>query len=108
MAASSRRTTPAMRTPNASASAGPGPSARPRGEAGKQRRAGGALSSIRQRLPDWLSSLEGLRKVSINVLVVAVSVLGSGVVLKDALKQVTIIDTISVPKELEADGYTAV
>ena len=32
--------------------------------------------------------------------------LGSGVVLKDALKQVAVIDTISVPKDLEADGYT--
>src|SRR5262245_10192503 len=54
----------------------------------------------------WLSSLEGPRKVVINGLLVIVSLLGSGVVLKDALKQVTVIDTISVPKDLEAVGYT--
>jgi hypothetical protein len=64
------------------------------------------LSSIQRRLPGWLSSLEGPRKLAINGLVVIVSMLGSGVVLKDALKQVAVIDTISVPKDLEADGYT--
>jgi hypothetical protein len=73
---------------------------------GKQKGAGGALSSIQRRLPGWLSSLEGPRKLAINGLVVIVSMLGSGVVLKDALKQVAVIDTISVPKDLEADGYT--
>ena len=106
MAASSRRTSPATRTANASASAGSDTSDRRRGEAGKQGRAGGALGAIQRRLPGWLSSLEGPRKLAINFLVVIVSLLGSGVVLKDALKQVAIIDTISVPKDLEDDGYT--
>jgi hypothetical protein len=39
-------------------------------------------------------------------LVIIASMLGVGVVMKDALKQVVVIDTISVPKDLEADGYT--
>jgi tetratricopeptide (TPR) repeat protein len=77
-------------------------SGRERGEAGKQPPASGAPSSIRQ----WLSSLEGPRKLTINGLLVIVSLLGSGVVLKDALKQVAVIDPISVPKDLEAAGYT--
>ena len=106
MAATSRRTTPETPRPNASASVGSDTSGRRRGEVGKQKAAGGALSSIQRRLPGWLSSLEGPRKLAINGLVVIVSMLGSGVVLKDALKQVAVIDTISVPKDLEADGYT--
>ena len=81
-------------------------SGRERGEAGKQTPASGAASSIRQRLSGWLSSLEGPRKLTINGLLVIVSLLGSGVVLKDALKQVAVIDPISVPKDLEAAGYT--
>jgi tetratricopeptide (TPR) repeat protein len=81
-------------------------SGRERGEAGKQTPASGAPSSIRQRLSGWLSSLEGPRKLTINGLLVIVSLLGSGVVLKDALKQVAVIDPISVPKDLEAAGYT--
>ena len=106
MAATSRRTTPAAQTPNASASAGSDTSGRRRGEVGKQKGAGGALSSMQRRLTGWLSSLEGPRKLAINGLVVIVSVLGSGVIVKAALKQVAVIDTISVPKGLEADGYT--
>ena len=101
-----RRTTPPAPTPNGSASANLDSSSRRRGGAGKQRRAGGAMSSLQRRLPEWLLSLEGPRKLAINGLIVIVSVLGSGVVLKDALKQVAVIDTISVPKDLEADGYT--
>jgi hypothetical protein len=81
-------------------------SGRERGEAGKQTPASGAPSSIRQRLSGWLSSLEGPRKLTLNGLLVIVSLLGSGVVLKDALKQVAVIDPISVPKDLEAAGYT--
>jgi tetratricopeptide (TPR) repeat protein len=104
MMATSRRATPAAS--NASASASSDTSDRRRSEPGEQRRAGRALSSIQTRLAGWLSSLEGPRKLAINGLVVVVSVLGSGVVLKDALKQVAVIDTISVPKDLEADGYT--
>jgi tetratricopeptide (TPR) repeat protein len=104
MAASSRRTTPTP-TPNASTPVGSDTSGR-RNEAQKQRRAGGALESI-WHLPSWLSSLEGPRKLAINGLVIVVTALGSCVVLKDALKQVTIIDTIGVPKDLEADGYTS-
>jgi tetratricopeptide (TPR) repeat protein len=106
MTATSRRAPPAARTPNASASADSDTSDRRRGEAGKQRRADGALNSIPRRIPGWLSSLEGPRKLAINGLVVVVSLLGSGVVLKEALKHVAVIDTISVPKDLEADGYT--
>src|SRR5262249_27886704 len=107
MAVTGHRTTPAAQTPtpNASASAGPDTSDQARGEPQQQRQAG-APGSIRQRLSGWLSSLEGPRRVVINGLVVIVSLLGSGVVLKDALKQVAVIDTISVPKDLEADGYT--
>jgi len=66
------------------------------------------MSSLRRRVPEWLLSLEGPRKLAINGLVIIVSLLGSGVILKDALKQVVVIDTISVPKDLEADGYTSV
>jgi tetratricopeptide (TPR) repeat protein len=66
------------------------------------------MSSLQRRVPEWLLSLEGPRKLAINGLVIVVSLLGSGVILKDALKQVVVIDTISVPKDLEADGYTSV
>ena len=66
------------------------------------------MSSLQRRVPEWLLSLEGPRKLAINGLVIIVSLLGSGVILKDALKQVVVIDTISVPKDLEADGYTSV
>src|SRR5215469_564992 len=106
MAVTGHRTTPATPTPNASAPAGPDTSDQARGEPQQQRQASGAPGSIRQRLSGWLWSLEGPRKVVINGLLVIVSLLGSGVVLKDALKQVAVIDTISVPKDLEADGYT--
>jgi tetratricopeptide (TPR) repeat protein len=105
MAATSRRTTPAG-APNASAPASPDPSRRRRGEAEKQRWVGRALSSTWRCLPRWLASLEGPRKLAINGLIVVLTALGSSVVLKDALKQVAIIDTINVPKDLEADGYT--
>src|SRR5215472_1676873 len=81
-----RRTTPAAQTPNGSASANLDSSSRRRGGASKQRRAGGAMSSLQQRVPEWLLSLEGPRKLAINGLVIIVSLLGSGVVLKDALK----------------------
>src|SRR5262245_38397022 len=104
MMATSRRTTPAAA--NASASASSDTSDRRRSEPGEQRRAGRVLSSIQTRLAGWLSSLEGPRKLTINGLLVIGSLLGTGVVLKDALKQVAIIDAISVPKDLEADGYT--
>src|SRR6516164_10128126 len=106
MAVTGHRTTPATPTPNASTPAGPDTSDQARGEPQQQRQASGAPGSIRQRLSGWLSSLEGPRKVVINGLLVIVSLLSSGVVLKDALKQVAVIDTISVPKDLEADGYT--
>src|SRR5262245_2002116 len=100
-----RITTPAAQTPKGSASANVDSSTRRRGGAGKQRQAHGAMSSLQRRLPEWLL-LEGPRKFAINGLVIIASMLGVGVVLKDALKQVAVIDTISVPKDLEADGYT--
>jgi tetratricopeptide (TPR) repeat protein len=106
MAVTGHTTTPAAQTPDASASAGPDTSGQGRGEPRQQGQAGGAPSSIRQRLSGWLSSLEGPRKLTINGLLVIVSLLGSGVVLKDALKQVAVIDPIGVPKDLEAAGYT--
>ncbi len=106
MAATNCRTTPAAQTPNASASAGSDTSARCAARDGKPTRAGRALSSCRRRLTGWLSSLEGPRKLAINGLIVIVSCVGSGVIVKAALKQVAVIDTISVPKGLEADGYT--
>ena len=100
-----RITTPAAQTPKGSASANLDSSSRRRGGAGKQRQAHGAMSSLQRRLPEWFL-LEGPRKFAINGLVIIASMLGGGVVLKDALKQVAVIDTISVPKDLEADGYT--
>ena len=100
-----RITTPAAQTPKGSASANLDSSSRRRGGAGKQRQAHGAMSSLQRRLPEWFL-LEGPRKFAINGLVIIASMLGVGVVLKDALKQVAVIDTISVPKDLEADGYT--
>jgi tetratricopeptide (TPR) repeat protein len=100
-----RITTPAAQIPKGSAPANLDSSSRRRGGAGKQRQAHGAMSSLQRRLPEWLL-LEGPRKFAINGLVIIASMLGAGVVLKDALKQVAVIDTISVPKDLEADGYT--
>ncbi len=107
MAATNHRPPPVARTPNASASAGSDTSRQARGEAGKQDRAGATPSSVGS-IPDWLSSLEGPRKLVINALVVIVGLLGSGVVVKASLKQLHVVDTISVPGELEAEGYTAV
>ena len=63
--------------------------------------------SIRERLPEWCLSLEGPRKLVLNGLILIFSLLGSGVVIKAALKQVYVVDAISVPKDLEADGYTS-
>src|SRR5215471_18164605 len=100
-----RITTPAAQTPKGSASANLDSSSRRRGGAGNQRQAHGAMSSLQRRLPEWFL-LEGPRKFAINGLVIIASMLGVGVALKDALKQVAVIDTISVPKDLEADGYT--
>ena len=64
--------------------------------------------SIRERLPEWCLSLEGPRKLVLNGLILIFSLLGSGVVIKAALKQVYVVDAISVPKDLEANGYTSV
>ena len=98
-----RRTTPAAQPPKASASTNLDSSSRRRGGAGKQRQAHGTTSSLQRRLPEWLL-LEGPRKFAINGLVIIASVLGGGVVLKDALKQVAVIDTISVPRTLKLTG----
>jgi tetratricopeptide (TPR) repeat protein len=106
MAPTNCRTTPAATTPNASASIGSDAAGRARDGTGTQRRAGGTLSSFRQRLIEWLSSLEGPRKLAINGLMILVTVLGYVVVGKAAWKQVVVIDTIGVPAELEAHGYT--
>src|SRR5262245_53439996 len=81
MAVTGHTTTPAAQTPDASASAGPDISGQGRGEPRQQGQVGGAPSSIQQRLSGWLSSLEGPRKLTINGLLVIISLLGSGVVL---------------------------
>jgi len=73
-------------------------SGRARG-AGKQTPTSGALSSIRGRVAGRLSSLLTINRV------VIISLLISLVVLRP-WTQDTVIDTISVPKDLEADGYT--
>jgi hypothetical protein len=88
-------TTPAGQAPKGSASANLDISSRRRGGAGKKRQAYGAMSSLQRRLPEWLL-LEGPRKFAINGLVIIASMLGAGVILKDALKQVAVIETISL------------
>jgi tetratricopeptide (TPR) repeat protein len=65
-------------------------------------------TSISQSLLIWLSSLEGPRKLVINGLVAIVPVLGLIVVGKAAWQQVYMIEPISVPKDLEAQGFTPV
>lgn len=87
---------PVARSPNASAVT----------EAVDESRLGATISSVWQRVPGWLTSLEGPRKLAVNGLVIVATLLGIGVVVKAALKQVYVIDTISVPKDLEAQGYT--
>src|SRR6516225_8590353 len=96
-----RITTPAAQTPQGSASANLDSSSRRGGEAGKQTPASGALSSIRGRVAGQLSSL-----LTIKGVVTIISLLSSLVVLKEAWRQDTVIDAISVPKDLEDDGYT--
>ena len=98
MAVTGHRTTPAAPTPNASASAGPDTSDQARGEPQQQRQASGALSSIRGRVAGRLSSLltTGRVVIIIPLLISLVAV----------WRQDAVIDTISVPKDLEADGYT--
>jgi tetratricopeptide (TPR) repeat protein len=65
------------------------------------------LRSTPQRLPDWLATLEGPRKFAINALVIAASVLSFAVGVTATLKQVHVVETIGVPKDLEGDGYTS-
>ena len=98
MAVTGHRTTPAAPTPNASASAGPDTSDQACGEPQQQRQASGALSSIRGRVAGRLSSLltTGRVVIIIPLLISLVAV----------WRQDAVIDTISVPKDLEADGYT--
>src|SRR5262249_47613629 len=84
MAVTGPRHRPAAPTPTAPASGGRDARDQARGEPQQQRQAGGTPGSIQQRLSGWLSSLEGPRKVVINGLLVIISLLGSGVVLKDA------------------------
>ena len=66
---------------------------------------GGIIAAIQQRCPDW--TLEGPRKLAINGLIVIASLLGSAVVVKATLKQMHVVEAISVPKDLESDGYTS-
>jgi tetratricopeptide (TPR) repeat protein len=78
-----------------------------RGEAEKATSGGALLRSIPQRWPDWLATLEGPRKFAINALVIAASVLSFAVGVTATLKQVHVVETIGVPKDLEGDGYTS-
>jgi tetratricopeptide (TPR) repeat protein len=104
MAATHANTT---RAAKARASAGSNDrAARGRGEAEKATPSPGMLAAIQQSLPEWLATLEGPRKFAINGLMVVASLLGSGVIVKATLKQVHVVEAISVPKDLEADGYT--
>jgi hypothetical protein len=66
------------------------------------------LAVFRERLSAWMTSLEGPRKLVINGVVIVAAALGVGVVVKAAMKRVYVINTISVPKELEEHGYTSV
>ena len=81
--------------------------ARACGEAEKATSPGAMLRSTPQRLPDWLATLEGPRKFAINALVIAASVLSFAVGVTATLKQVHVVETIGVPKDLEGDGYTS-
>jgi tetratricopeptide (TPR) repeat protein len=78
-----------------------------RGAADKGRSAGALLRSVPQRLPGWLATLEGPRKLAINALVLAASALSFTVGVTATLKQVHVVETIGVPKDLEGDGYTS-
>ena len=95
----------ATRVARAAASAGannspPGPAA-PGAEAAQPAAAGGGIiAAIQQRCPDW--TLEGPRKLAINGLIVLASLLGSAVVVKATLKQMHVVEAISVPKDLES------
>jgi tetratricopeptide (TPR) repeat protein len=68
---------------------------------------GALLQSIPQGLPGWLATLETPRKFAINALVIAASVLSFTVGVTATLKQVHVVETIGVPKDLEGDGYTS-
>ena len=82
-----------------------GPAA-PGAEAAQPPAAGGEIIAAIQRwCPDW--TLEGPRKLTINGLIVIASLLGSAVVVKATLKQMHVVEAISVPKDLESDGYTS-
>src|SRR3954451_21086208 len=97
-------TTPAARAaaPAGAANSPAGPGA----EAAQPPAAGGGIIAALQRWwPDW--TLEGPRKLTINTLIVIAGLLGSGVVVKATLKQVQVVEAISVPKDLESDGYTS-
>ena len=101
-------TTPAARAaaPAGAANSPAGP-AGPGAEAAQPPAAGGGIIAALQRWwPASLSTLEGPRKFTINGLMVVASLLGSGVIVKATLTQVHVVESISVPKDLEADGYT--
>ena len=66
------------------------------------------VATYRERLSAWMTSLEGPRKLVINGAVIAATALGVAVVVKAAMKRVYVINTISVPRELEEHGYTPV
>ena len=62
---------------------------------------GALLRSIPQALPGWLATLEGPRKFAINALVIAASALSFTVGVTATFKQVNVVETIGVPKDLE-------
>jgi tetratricopeptide (TPR) repeat protein len=73
-------------------------------------RADGASTSVSAwpPLPQWLPSMEDARKFVVNALIVVIAILSFVVVLKAGLTRATVIETISVPRQLEDRGYTAV
>jgi tetratricopeptide (TPR) repeat protein len=63
----------------------------------------GSLAGLWQRLP----SVDDARKFVVNVTVIAAAALTLVVIVKTAVRPVTVIDAIGVPKELEERGYTS-
>src|SRR5262245_49931415 len=62
-----------------------------------------AIAALWRRLP----SIEDARKFVVNALMIAGAGFGLVIIAKAALTPSTIIDAISVPKELEERGYTS-
>src|SRR5262249_13382754 len=86
-------------------SASPHGAGRARGAAEKPTATGDRADSL--CLPEWLLTLEGPRKFTINALVVIASLASSIVGVTAVLPPAHVVETIGVPKDLEGDGYTS-